>query len=75
MFRGFLFCLRFRGQFSEVLHHGVGIDFANWVFELSLKLPFEFSLTFEFALELGFEFVLGLVCHDPSSLNNVAACE
>jgi hypothetical protein len=50
VFRGFLFCLRFRGQFSEVLHHRVGVDFANGVFELSLELPFEFSLAFKFAL-------------------------
>jgi hypothetical protein len=41
----FVFCFRFRGELSEVLHHGVGIDLADGA---DLVLAFEFALVLEF---------------------------
>jgi hypothetical protein len=54
MFGGFLFGFRLGRKFSEVFHHGIGIDFPNRVFEFPFKLAFRFSLELSFPFELAF---------------------
>jgi hypothetical protein len=63
MLNGFLFAFGFRGQFAQVLHHGIGINFPDGVdasFEFTFKLAFEFALEFSFGFELCFAFELAL---------------
>jgi hypothetical protein len=47
--RGFILALGLKRQFPEMLHHGIGIDFADWaqlVFALEGAFVFEFFLAF-----------------------------
>jgi hypothetical protein len=46
---GFVFSLRLRRQFSQMLHHGIGIDLADGT-EFVFEFIFEFALIFVFVL-------------------------
>jgi hypothetical protein len=63
---GFLFGFGFRRQFSQVLHHGVGIDLTDGTY--FTQLAFKFQLPFAFALQLTFAFKLSLTFELPFTL-------
>jgi len=54
-----VFCFGFSRQFSQVFHHGVGIDLPDGAdLALEFTLTLELALAFQLTFELAFQFTL-----------------